>query len=62
VARYTRLDVHKGYIRGYEFQPYSLEGKHERHFRFPNTPAEWSQCIAGHPDRPRGDRKCLRSP
>jgi transposase len=47
VARYIGLDVHKGYIRGYEFQPYSLEGKHERHFRFPNTPAGWSQFIAG---------------
>jgi hypothetical protein len=39
VARYIGLDAHKRYIRGYEFQPHRVEGKHERHFRFPNTPA-----------------------
>ena len=47
MTRYIGLDVHKAYIRGYEFQPYSSEGKRERHFRFPNTPVGWSQFISG---------------
>jgi transposase len=46
VARYIGLDAQKRYIRGYEFQPYRVEGKHGRHLRFPNTPAGWAHFIA----------------
>ena len=47
MVRYIGLDVHKAYIRGYEFRPHCSEGKQERHFRFPNTPVGWSQFISG---------------
>jgi len=53
VIRYIGLDVHKAYIRGYEFRPHCSGGKQERHFRLPNTPAGGQNSSAVWPQTTR---------
>lgn len=46
MPRYLGLDVHQRYVHACEFQPELPEGQQERHFRFPNTPEEWTALAA----------------